>query len=426
MKKLLRIFIITLCLFLSVSVYAADGTMEPGFHPYISVTEEYNDNINLTYKDKKDDYITTVSPGLKYINMDAKSGIDLDYNLGFVYYGKETDNKYISHNGSLNAKYLTSEHFNFYLKDSFIRSDEQREQEYFTTTEENKYVLSTRKERTIYLRNVVAPTVEYQFGKEDRIGINYRNNIYRTQSETSENSQEDYINPFFDYWFNQENGIHLEYGYTMGEFERSSDMTSHMANGRYTHRFNPKFSVFTGYTFTRRHFDNTTNIDNDYDIHEPFLGLSYAFSPTLNASAQVGYFWKEMETGTKTDGVSYMASIANRDVRTTFILSLQGGYNEDYFTSENLGFNRYHRLTGSVTHFLEKRTSIGFAGNVERAEYTAEDRNDWIWGVVGTLSHTPLKWLTLALEISHRELNSNIETNDYKENRGIIKITATY
>jgi rRNA maturation endonuclease Nob1 len=75
---------------------------------------------------------------------------------------------------------------------------------------------------------------------------------------------------------------------------------------------------------------------------------------------------------------------------------------------------------------VEKRTSIGLTGNIERVEYSAEDREDWIWGVVGTLSHTPLKWLTIALEISHRELNSNIETNDYDENRGMIKITATY
>jgi hypothetical protein len=105
---------------------------------------------------------------------------------------------------------------------------------------------------------------------------------------------------------------------------------------------------------------------------------------------------------------------------------LQGGYTEDYFTSQNLGFNKYHRLTGSITHFLEKRLSIGLLGSIERAEYTQEDRDDWIWGLGGTLSYTPLKWLILALEISHREDNSNIDFNDYTENRGMIRITATY
>ena len=420
--QIIFFFVAFLCIYLPVSVHAQSGAVEPGFHPYISIEEEYNDNINLTVTNKKDDFITTVKPGLKYTNMDKVSGVDLDYNLGLVYYGKETDNKYVSHNGSLSAKYLTKEHFNFYFKESFIRSDEQREREYFTTTAENKYVLSTRTERSIYWRNVVAPTIEYQFGADNRLGLNYRNNIYRTESTVGQDSQEDYINPFFDYWFNQKNGIHLEYGYTIGNFKQSPDMTGHMAKGRYTNRISPQSSIFAEYTFTQRNFDPPST---DYDIHEPSVGITYAFSPTFNASAQVGYFWKETEIGNKTDGPSYKASIANLDVRTTYILSLQGGYTEDYFTSENLGFNRYHRLTGSITHYLEKRTSVGVSGNVERAEFDQE-RKDWIWGASGTLSHSPLKWLTLALEISHRERNSNIDANDYTENRGIVRITATY
>jgi hypothetical protein len=406
-----------------VSACAQAEAPGPGFHPYISVVEEYNDNINLTSTNKKEDFITTVRPGLKYTNMDAAAGIELDYSAGFVYYGKETDNNYVSHNASLTAKYLTRSHFNFYLKEYFIRSDEQREQEYFTTVQENKYVLATREGRAVYWRNVVAPTVEYQFGREDRIGVNYRNNIYRSEGRTYEDSDENYINPYIDFWFDQKNGLRLEYGYTMGEFERSPDMNAHMGKALFTHRVTSQTSIFTGYTFARRMFDPP---DVDYDVHEPVVGMTHAFSPTVKASAQVGYFWKEPETGSKTDGVSYSASITNLGARTTYTFSFQGGYNEDYFTSDNLGFNRYHRLTGSLTHLLERRLSIGFTGSVERAEYIDTDREDWIWGVGGNLSYTPLKWLTISLEVSHRENDSNIDINDYKENRGIIRLTATY
>jgi hypothetical protein len=274
------------------------------------------------------------------------------------------------------------------------------------------------------MRNVAAPTIEYQFGRENRFGLNYRNNTYRTDSLTSENSQENYINPFVDYWFDQRNGLHLEYGYTIGDFEHSSDMRAHMANARYTNRITPKTAIFGEYTFIRRQFDLPIF---DYDILDPSVGITYAFGPTWNASAQVGYYWYEPEIGSKIEGVSYKASITKLgDVRTTYVLSLQGGYTEDYFTAENLGFNKYHRLTGSATHFLEKRTSIAFAGSIERVDFVQTDRNDWIWGVSGTLTHMPLKWLTLALEISHREGNSSIDINDYTENRGLIKITATY
>jgi hypothetical protein len=421
-------------MYIPISAYAQARTPEPGFHPYISVQEEYNDNINLTNTNKLDDYITTINPGLRYTNMDATSGVNLDYNLGIVLYGKNSNLNYISHNGSLDTKYLTKEHVNFYLKDSFIRSEDNREYEFFTTTEENKFVLSTQTQRAVYWRNVVAPTIEYQFGREDRVGLNYRNNIYRTDNPGSENSQENYINPFIDYWFDQNNGFHIEYGYDIGNFEKSPDMTGHLADVRYTYRLRTQLSFFGEYMFTRREFDRSSNMNPgfltpsfDYDIHNPFIGITYVFSPTLNAMAQVGYFWFEPEIGSRTDGANYKASITKLgDVRTTYVLSLQGGFTEDYFTSQNLGFNKYHRLTGSITHFLEKRLSIGLLGSIERAEFIQEDRNDWIWAATGTISYMPLKWLTLALEISHREDNSNVDINDYTENRGLIRITATY
>ena len=383
------------------------------FHPYISLKEEYNDNLNLTPTNKIDDYITTVQPGIKFSNMGERAGVDLDYNLGAVFYGKNSDLNYISHNASLNAKYLTSSHFNFYLKESFIRSDNPLEREYFTTTEENKYMLGTRTERSIYWRNVVAPTIEYQFGPENRLGVNYRNNIYRTESAINADSRENFINPYFSYWFDRRNGIALQYGLTYGDFETNPDLTAHMANGRYIYQFSQKTSVFAEYTYSKWTFDSSdtsgSQFNPDYDIHEPSVGMTFAISPTLTGSAQVGYFWTKPKTGSGIDGFSYKADLANRDQRTTYILSIQGGYIQDLFTSDNLGFARYHRLTGSLNHMLDRRLSIGCLGSVERAEYETEDRSDTIWGIGGTASYMALKWLTFALEVTHRERQSNID-----------------
>jgi hypothetical protein len=393
------------------------------FHPYISVSEEYNDNLNLTPTNKKDDFITTVRPGIKFSNMDKMAGVDLDYSLGAVFYAKNSNLNYISHNGTLNAKYMTAEHINFYLKESFTRSDEPREREAFTTTEDNRYVLATENQRSVYWRNVIAPTIEYQFGPENRLGVNYRNNIYQTESTGSENSQENYVNPFFDYWLDKHNGIHLEYGYTRGDFDRSADFNGHRGNARYTNRFSAKSSAFAEYTYTNRSY--TTSI-LDYDIHEPGIGMIFALTPTLNASAQVGYFWKEPKSGAKKDGLSYKGDIGNVDPRTTYKLSFQGGYTEDVFTSENLGFNTYHRVTVFITHKLEKRLSVGCNGSFERADFEIPDHSDTIWGVGGNISYMLLKWLTLSLEASHRNRDSNVNTYDYEENRGIFRITATY
>jgi hypothetical protein len=393
------------------------------FHPYISIKEEYTDNLYLTPANKKEDFYTTVQPGIKFSNMDEVAGVDLDYSLGAVFYSKNSYLDYIGHDALLNAKYMMSQHINFYLKESFIRSDIPREREYFTTSGDNKYVLATTKDRTLYWRNVVAPTVEYQFGPENRVGLNYRNNLYRTDSVTAQDSQENYINPFFSYWFDKRNGISLDYGYTKGDFDISPDLTGHRAYGRYTNRFSAKSSTFAEYTFSRRTFASP---GVNYDIHEPAVGIIHALSPTLNLSVQVGYFWMKPGTGSGTDGFSYKGELRNVDPRTTFQLSLQGGYTEDFFTSENLGFNRYHRLTGSLTHMIERRFSIGGFGSIERAEFDRPAHKDTVWGVGGRTSYMPLKWLTLALEVSHKDRQSDDSAFEYTENRGMFIITAAY
>jgi hypothetical protein len=89
--------------------------------------------------------------------------------------------------------------------------------------------------------------VEYRLGREAEgqvslISLNYLNNIYRNKSDIYEDSTENYINPMLDYWFDIRNGITFDYGLTLGDFERSPDLTGHVIMGRYTYRFNPRTS----------------------------------------------------------------------------------------------------------------------------------------------------------------------------------------
>lgn len=417
-----------LCVPQSPSAYGAG--LISRFHPIISVKGEYSDNLNLTKTNKAEDFITTVHPGIRFSNMGDKAGVDLDYTLGAVFYGKRSNLNYVSHNAAMDVKYMTASHVNFYLKESFVRSDEPREQEYFTIPVANRYVLATATERAVYWRNVVAPTVEYQFGPESRLGVTYRNNIYRTDSTSGQNSQEHYINPFFSYWFNKRNGMSLEYGLTYGEFDRNPDLTGHRATGRYTYRFSPQHSIFLEYIYSNRAFDTSapseSSLNPDYNTHEPSVGMSFMISSTLTASAQIGYFWTRLKTGIGREGVSYKGELANSDPRSTYGLSFQGGYTEDFFTSQNLGFIRYHRLTGFLNHRLDKQVSLGCFGNIEYAEFETSDRRDTIWGVGVRGSYMPVKWLTFALEASHRENQSSLDTVAYAENRGMMMITVMY
>jgi hypothetical protein len=436
---------VSLCFiwFLTVGVptmaHAELGDLFKYFQPYITVQEEYTSNVDLTPTNRREDYITTVSPGLRFSTLprsevaraqqapsaEQKYGMDLDLQAGLVFYAKEEDNNFTSLNGALNAWYLFGQKLSFRVRDYLIRSDELRESEYSATAIEGQYLLSTQRKRVIYFRNVFEPSVDYQFGGENRISINYRNNIYEVQGQTLGDSQENYVNPRLIYWFNIRHGITLEYGLTLGDFESSPDLLGHMATGRYTYRFNPKTSIFGEYMFLIRDFESPSN---DYDVHRPSLGISHSFSPTLSGSAQAGYFWQNPEKGSKTGGVYYDMSLTQRAEKTTYTLSFQGGYTEDYFTAENLGFTKYYRGIGTISHRLLERMSAGLSGYVERAEYPSDlaDRKDLIWGIRANLSYEILKWLSVSLEGSRRENYSNIDTFDYSEYRGIFRITASF
>ncbi len=215
---------------------------------------------------------------------------------------------------------------------------------------------------------MVSPTVEYQFGPESRVGVTYRNNVYQTAAVGSENSMENYVSPFITYWLNRQNGISMSYAYTNGHFETSPDFNSYKINAAYMLRFTPKATASLNGSYTKQEYSGQSVQYMDYAIYESSLGISYLFSSTLSASAQVGYYWQNPEIGQNNNGVTFKADITQQDARTTYTLSVQGGYTQDFFTAQNLGFRKYYRATGSITHFLERQLSIGCLGSVERSE----------------------------------------------------------
>ncbi len=413
--------------------------------PYFTIQEEYNSNIDLTRnRIKREDYITTITPGVK-ISTVAKSpitgefrpaptaeeryGADLDLRAGFHFYSKEHEENYTSFHGLLNAWIAVTPRWVFRFRDYAIRSDEIREAEYYATSVEGSYLPSRTQKRIPYLRNVFEPSMQYQFGRDRLFSIHYRNNIYRIDSRRHEDSTENFFNPRITYWFDIRNGVTLEYGLTLGQFQRSPDFIGHMGMGRYTYRFNPKTSLFGEYTQLWRNFDPPSV---DYVVYRPSLGIEHAFRPTLQVKVQGGYYWKEPNRGSTLGGPFYDILVTQRAQKTIYTLSLQGGYVEDYFSSENKGFQRYYRALGRVSHQFLKEVNLGLFGSYEWTRLPGGEtvggrkETNRIWGAGANASYQPLKWLTIALEASHRENHSNMDLNDYSEYRGMLKVTATF
>ena len=431
-------------------VEADSGDLLSHFQPYISVQEEYNSNLYLTADHRIHDYITSVIPGLRFSTLPrsettgefqpaiaspgTKYGVDLDYNVPLVYYARESHNNYVGVGGTLNAWYFFDPNLTFRVRNYSIRSQEPREQEYSSTALPGELLSSTeRGRRPTYFRNVFGPSVEYRFGREDVFSIYYQNNIYRNEDPLFQDSMENFINPKLTYWFDIRNGVSLEYALTLGDFERSADLTGHMATGRYIHRFNPMTSVFGEYTHLWRNFDSPSSDVSpsvDYVIYRPSIGIEHAFSPTLTGSVKVGYFWVRPEEGDTIGRPYYEVHLTQLAPKSSYSLSFLGGYREDFFTAENLGFIQYHRAFGTITYELLPRMTVGLFGSYEWAKFerpsAARREVDNIWGTGINASYQLFRWLNLSVLGSYRENHSNIETEGYKEYRGIFKATVMY
>lgn len=406
------------------------------FYPYITAQEEYSTNILLsTNRNKLDDWITTVTPGLQFSHLEAgRVGIDLDVNGGYNYYAKNNDFSYWSASGRLDSWYAVTPSLTFRLRDYLIRSDAARENvynnqynadgQYIGNTQPGQYLLSTVSGvQAIYLRNVVEPSMEYRFGKENLFSLLYRNNIYRNENPLFEDSMENTLNPKLTYWFDINNGVSLDYYLTWNTYQHSPDQLVNGVTPRYTYRFNPKTSIFAEFHFEYEDFKSP---GVDYYVYNPSLGIEYKFSPTLTGLAQGGYWWNIPKGGSKSEGPFFDLSLTQRAARTLYTLAFQGGYEEDYITAQNLGFTKHYRGYGTINHQFTGRLSGQLTGSMERVWYSAEadNRKDWIWDARVGASYELFQWLTVTLEGSYRGANSNISTGDYTEFSGLFRITV--
>ncbi|NPV03117.1 MAG: outer membrane beta-barrel protein [Syntrophaceae bacterium] len=391
--------------------------------PFVSVQARYTSNVDLSPDGpgKKEDWITTIFPGISFISNDARLGAELNYRAGFNFYAHESERNYVSHDGLVNLRYNPDPRLTFRLRNFLQRSDEPRQQLFGAG--ETGHLLTSFAGRQRYWRNVVEPAVDWQFARESTIGLYYRNNILRNDSSAYEDSTEHYVSPRLTYWFDQRNGVVLEYGYTDGEFQRSPDLTGHRAYARYNHRTSATTTLFVDYEFLSRDYDDS---GNDYIVHAPAVGIDYCFSPTLTGTARAGYFRWDPDRGDAEDGFNGLLSLTQRDRLTTYTLILEGGYREDLFSAENLGFTQYYRASAVVSHRLTERFSAGLVGIVERTDFAQNPRKDWLYTADVTADYRVLRWLSIGVRVGYAECDSNIPTSSYDEWHAFLTLTASY
>jgi len=400
--------------------------------PYIFAQEQYTSNVYLTKDNKKDDWITTLGPGIRMAMNDPGFGADLTGNFGYNWYANKTKNDYWSIDGALGLRYNPTAQLTFKVRDYILRSANTSEPNYPQGGQPAQpgVTPSTNRGNAPYVRNVVEPSIDWQFSRMgSSLGIVYRNNILvNDDNSLYANTTENFVGPYINYWFDAHNNLALDYGFTAGSYSggpppTAPNFTSQNPHARYTYRFDAQMSLFADYAYA---YQNNDSPGFNYNVNNPSAGITYNFNSTLTGVAQVGYFWMDPEQGSGQNGVTSNLSLTQRERQTAYTVAFKSGYVQNAFDFNNLGFYKYYLGSISVTHSLTQRFNVGFVGTAQNIDYAFVDRNDWLYTADATANYQLMRWLMVSGRVGYQENDSNISANSYDEWHAFLTLSATF
>ena len=412
--------VVSSLVFLFLSVLPAFAQYRYELTPAISVSETYDDNIDLVPTNEIDDYITAVTPSIALSILTEKTDFTLYYAPSFVFYDENTENDTTRQLATLTWGQDLTQYIRFDLTDTFYRSEE--------PIEYDETVQGIRTTRQTYWRNTGEASAQFLFGPENSVAFGYGQSYLKNEDPTLDDGKIQTPFATLFYWFNVKNGMELDYEYSKADFWRDGqdagdDYDGHAAGIRYIHRFTPHTSIFIGYDFTTRDFDREIE-DEDYDVHVGSAGFDHALSPDVSLSLAGGYFIQENERSDDFDGYTYNALFTKRFEHGSLTLGGTGGWYESYLDAERRGFTRYWSGNARLEYRVAERFGF-YAGGSYRLDRDPTDREwDTLRGNAG-IRWTFLRYFTLAVDYRYAERDDDRDTEDYKSNRVMLTLTGS-
>jgi len=390
--------------------------------PMITVSETYDDNINLTKTNKESDWITVATPGIVLGLHQEHTDFQLTYAPSFTWYAKNDNYNNTAQSAGLTFGQDLVQNLRFNLTNTYLQSED--------PLQDPQNVQGLRQTRNKYWTNVTNASLGYTFGAQSQVNVGYNYNYYRNDQITLDDS--DVQNPYANltYWFDVKNGGELTYGYTDAKFTReddllaASDYTSNAAGIRYLRRFNPNSTGYVGYNYTT--FDYERILPQDFDVHNGLVGIDHSFSPEYTVSASVGYFIRVNEITDNQDGPTYTASLTRNFDRGNITVGGNGGW-----SYENLqqgvgltsGFSQYYGGYVNGRYEILERVNL-YAGLSYRHDKYTLDSADFFRGNCG-VRWDFLRYFFVALDYSYVARSEDLGLNEYTDNRIMLSFGAS-
>lgn len=343
------------CFFLMivVSFLMTAGTVWSAFevHPYLTLAEEYNDNIDQSSSNEEEDWITTIQPGvtLNYENRSVEAAVD--YSLRYRFY-KNNDEDNLDEfedvqQADASALFFSGRPFTLRVSEVISREtlDERDDNELSEENRSTLYDLTISPEYNLRL----TPTFSLVFG--------------------------------YDY-------DRLDYAESAG-----NDSEEHRGRATLVKILNSSTEVFARYAYIQ----HESNDEEDYDRQDYTLGLTYRLGTRTTASLEGGYSDVEYDSGFESDNTRWLADLS---YRLSEALTLSAGYHQDYTISAADGLRKSREASVSAAYQKESLTA-STAVFWNTFDYIRENRDDESVGIRFDLAKPLARNLTASTEIEY-------------------------
>ena len=422
------IVLFSLLAFMAITLISSPvmGESKIIIRPMIVVGQEYDDNINLDNKNKKSDYITTISPGISIIIDSTKNGLNLEYSPTWVRYHKFDRNNTVRHNAELNFWHRFSKHLKFDLNESFLESEEPFEDAF----EEDPQRQTFRHDRNTYKRNRASAGLEYQLGREDRLKIDYMHELLENEDPSLDDVTGHGPSGEFSHSFNKDNSIELSYRSSKIDYDSESgsplneNVDGREGDVRYNHRFDPGTRAYLQYGITMRDFEG---VEEDYNVHDALAGLEYSFARSTHTflTLEAGLY---EQTGTESDdrGFSFAALLSKKMRHGEMHLGVKNGWDEGFLDPEKRDFTEFWETQAGIQYDFQEDFHA-FADIYYRKnnfpDNTSADTETYT-GQFG-LRKEFLRWYSVGLAYTYLDHRSDYPDSDFVDNRIMMTISAS-
>ncbi|MGA1824618.1 MAG: hypothetical protein ACMUIP_08120 [bacterium] len=426
LKYISLIFLIPFLLLHLTTHTNANAAVKKTFTPKISLRNQYDDNIDLEAENTNSGWMTTVSPGLLMNVQSSLSQMILDYESGLAFYHKESFRDNTRHRGTLRWEQQLSRSFKLHVRDTYIH-----EEDPIMESEEGQ-IEEILTERNIYYRNNGQVSLLWQFGAENKMSLGYINrSLERKSSRYGDSAGHDGFLQL-DTWFIPKYGLSFKSGINRGEFEQSEDFYQYEGELTLYYRPGPSKNVFLKYDLIYQEFDESGADAGAYDfrVHQGSLGLNLALNSFTTFSIEGGYFVRNFLIGWKKEGGTFNLAFNKRMERASVRLEGSGGYDQDYFSGENLGSSSFRQAFAYAHYQVTRNFGLSSSADYRWEEFLGPDnrwdRRDEVWRATAGLSYSFWRWITLSFHYTHSERESNSSSLEFKDNRFAFLIVGAY